>query len=29
MDDVELLRTNGDTVVRLVKRLPDRLPAGV
>jgi EAL domain-containing protein (putative c-di-GMP-specific phosphodiesterase class I)/anti-sigma regulatory factor (Ser/Thr protein kinase) len=29
MDDVEFLRNNGDTVVRLVKRLPDRLPAGV
>jgi anti-sigma regulatory factor (Ser/Thr protein kinase) len=29
MDDVEMRRSNGDTVVRLVKRLPERLPAGV
>ncbi len=29
MDDVELRRNDGDTVVRLVKRLPDRLATGV
>jgi EAL domain-containing protein (putative c-di-GMP-specific phosphodiesterase class I)/anti-sigma regulatory factor (Ser/Thr protein kinase) len=29
MDDVEMRRQNGDTVVRLIKRLPDRVPAGL
>jgi EAL domain-containing protein (putative c-di-GMP-specific phosphodiesterase class I)/anti-sigma regulatory factor (Ser/Thr protein kinase) len=29
MDDVEMSRSNGDTVVRLTKRLPERLPTGV
>jgi EAL domain-containing protein (putative c-di-GMP-specific phosphodiesterase class I)/anti-sigma regulatory factor (Ser/Thr protein kinase) len=29
MDDVEMLRNDGDTVVRLTKRLPERLPTGV